>query len=107
MRYYGKFNLEGFAEAFFVSDINEEIPNDAVELTKEQYNTLVENQHEKAFVDGGVVDKSIIYDYEYIRMRKSEYPTIEECVHALLDGGETYEALKDARAAVKAKYPKP
>ena len=41
---------------------------------------------------------------EYARKRKSEYPTIEECVHAILDG--ELDALQVKRQAVKDKYPK-
>jgi len=41
---------------------------------------------------------------EYARKRKAEYPTIEECVHAILDDGLV--ELQEKRAAVKAKYPK-
>ena len=37
--------------------------------------------------------------------RKREYPSIEECVHAILD--DQLDALQAKRAAVKAKYPKP
>ena len=41
---------------------------------------------------------------EYARKRKAEYPTIEECVHAILDGG--LAELQDKRQVVKQKYPK-
>ena len=41
---------------------------------------------------------------EYQRKRKAEYPTIEECVHAILDDDLT--ALQAKRKAVKEKYPK-
>ena len=36
--------------------------------------------------------------------RKNEYPTIEECVHAILD--DTLDDLQAKRKAVKEKYPK-
>ena len=42
---------------------------------------------------------------EYSRKRKKEYPSIEECVHAILD--DNLEALQIKRKAVKDKYPKP
>ena len=42
---------------------------------------------------------------EYQRLRKPEYPSIEECVHALLDN--KLEELQAKRLAVKEKYPKP
>lgn len=41
---------------------------------------------------------------EYARLRKAEYPSIEECVHAILD--DDLEALQAKRAEVKARYPK-
>ncbi len=40
----------------------------------------------------------------YSDRRKSEYPTIEECVHAILDG--ELDDLQIKRQAVKEKYPK-
>ena len=42
---------------------------------------------------------------EYARNRKEEYPSIEECVHAILDN--QLDALQVKRQAVKDKYPKP
>ena len=42
---------------------------------------------------------------EYQRLRKPEYPSIEECVHAILD--DKLEELQAKRLAVKEKYPKP
>ena len=44
------------------------------------------------------------YDNDYARKRKEEYPTIEECVHAILD--DTLNDLQAKRQAVKEKYPK-
>jgi hypothetical protein len=45
------------------------------------------------------------YDSQaYARSRKTEYPSIEECVHAILD--DDLDALQVLRQAVKDKYPK-
>ena len=41
---------------------------------------------------------------EYARKREAEYPSIEECVHAILDDDLT--ALQEKRQAIKTKYPK-
>ena len=41
---------------------------------------------------------------EYARNRKDEYPSIEECVHAILD--DDLENLQILRQAVKEKFPK-
>ena len=40
------------------------------------------------------------------RNRQSEYPSVLDCIHALLDGGDTLTDLQAARQAVKDKYPK-
>ena len=41
---------------------------------------------------------------EYVRKRKTEYPSIQECVHAILD--DDLENLQILRQAVKDKFPK-
>ena len=41
---------------------------------------------------------------EYARKREAEYPSIQECVHAILDDDLT--ALQEKRQAIKSKYPK-
>ena len=40
----------------------------------------------------------------YSRKREAEYPSIQECVHAILDDDLT--ALQEKRKAIKTKYPK-
>ena len=40
----------------------------------------------------------------YADKRRAEYPSIEECVHAILD--DDLEALQAKRADVKARFPK-
>ena len=44
---------------------------------------------------------------EWKRNRQAEYPTHEDCIHALLDGGDTLTELQAKRTATKNKYPKP
>ena len=44
---------------------------------------------------------------EWKRNRQVEYPNHEDCIHALLDGGDTLTELQEKRQAVKTKYPKP
>ena len=41
------------------------------------------------------------------RSRISEYPDLESCIHALLDGGDKLTELQAKRSAIKEKYPKP
>ena len=38
--------------------------------------------------------------------RQKEYPNHEDCIHALLDGGDTLTDLQAKRTAIKEKYPK-
>ena len=44
---------------------------------------------------------------EYARDRQAAYPSIQDCIHALLDGGATLTDLQALRTAVKAANPKP
>ena len=44
---------------------------------------------------------------EWKRNRQAEYPTHDDCIHALLDGGDTLTELQAKRTATKNKYPKP
>ena len=47
------------------------------------------------------------YDNEqWKRNRQKEYPNHEDCIHALLDGGDTLTDLQAKRTAIKEKYPK-
>ena len=43
---------------------------------------------------------------KFKRNRQAEYPDAIECVHALLDGGDTLTDLQAQRTAIKDKYPK-
>ena len=65
---------------------------DITKPTEEEFNEIV-SAWEKTFSDN-----------QYQRDRKREYPSIEECVHAILDDDLT--ALQEKRQAVKTKYPK-
>lgn len=42
---------------------------------------------------------------DYARQREPEYPSIEECIHAILD--DDLVALQAKRQIIKDKYPKP
>jgi len=43
---------------------------------------------------------------QYQRDRAAAYPSIQECIHALLDGGDTLVDLQAARALVKSQISK-
>ena len=62
----------------------------------------------KADIEAKMVEVQAEYDAEeWKRNRQAEYPTHEDCIHALLDGGDTLTELQEKRQAVKNKYPKP
>ena len=56
------------------------------------------------------VSKTVEAEYdaqEYARNRATEYPTIQECVHAMLDNDNNeLDTLQAKRAEIKLKYPK-
>jgi hypothetical protein len=59
----------------------------------------------KADIQAKQAELQAEYDaQDYARKRKAEYPTIEDCVHAILD--DDLENLQILRQAVKEKFPK-
>jgi len=66
-----------------------------------------ENADEKAaaITEEAILQKVANFDsMPYSWKRQKEYPSIEECVHAILD--DDLDALQAKRAEVKARYPK-
>jgi hypothetical protein len=62
----------------------------------------------KADIEAKMTELQAEYDAEeWKRNRQAEYPTHEDCIHALLDGGDTLTELQAKRTATKNKYPKP
>jgi len=66
--------------------------------------TPIPNEQIQAEMDRLIADHD---KKEYQRKRKFEYPNLQDCIHALLDGGDTLTELQEKRQAVKTKYPKP
>ena len=61
----------------------------------------------KADIEAKMNEVQAEYDAEeWKRNRQAEYPKIDDCIHALLDGGETLENLQTLRQKIKTKYPK-
>ena len=61
----------------------------------------------KADIEAKMNELQAEYDAEeWKRNRQSEYPTHEDCIHALLDGGDTLTELQEKRQEIKVKYPK-
>ena len=62
----------------------------------------------KAEIEAKMEELQTEYDAEeWKRNRQAEYPSHDDCIHALLDGGDTLTDLQAKRTAVKNKYPKP
>ena len=65
----------------------------------------VQTEPTEAEIDTEVIRLQAEYDaQEYARKREAEYPSVQECVHAILD--DTLDALQAKRVSVKLKYPK-
>ena len=87
------------------------------ESNPQHLQTLIDNAisagHNKEDIESGYEDEEIVQGWlkdaneaskTYADKRKPEYPSIEECVHAILDN--ELNALQVKRQAVKKKYPK-
>ena len=60
-----------------------------------------------ADIEAKMVEVQADYDAEeWKRNRQAEYPSMDDCIHALLDGGDTLTELQAKRTATKTKYPK-
>jgi tryptophan 2,3-dioxygenase len=84
------------------------------------YDNVVNQVGDRAYdINGDLVDvdeakvakeiKKIEADFkskQYQRDRLQEYPDLQECIHALLDGGNTLTELQSKRSEIKKKYPK-
>ena len=61
----------------------------------------------KADIQAKQAELQTAYDTEqWKRNRQKEYPNHEDCIHALLDGGDTLTDLQAKRTAVKDANPK-
>ena len=61
----------------------------------------------KADIEAKINELQAEYDAEeWKRNRQAEYPSHNDCIHALLDGGDTLTELQEKRQEIKAKYPK-
>ncbi len=62
----------------------------------------------KADIQAKQAELQTAYDAEqWKRDRLTEYPNHNDCIHALLDGGDTLTELQAKRQATKLKFPKP
>ena len=86
-------------------------PNAEVSVSDNNINTIEWHNGttpiSKADIEAKMVEVQADYDAEeWKRNRQAEYPSHEDCIHALLDGGDTLTELQAKRTATKTKYPK-
>lgn len=86
-QWYGWINLED-GEVYSNLKLNDET---AVMPTEEEVNAKIA--------------ELTVPDWKLNRL--AEYPSLQDCIHALLDGGDTLTDLQAARQAVKDNNPKP
>ena len=67
-----------------------------------------EKQPTEAEINAKLVELETEYNAQaYSRNRQTEYPSIQECVHAILDNDNNeLDTLQAKRAEIKLKYPK-
>jgi hypothetical protein len=87
-------------------------PNASFEIKNNDINQITWHNNTtpipKADIEAKMNELQEEYDAEeWKRNRQAEYPTHEDCIHALLDGGDTLTELQAKRTAIKNKYPKP
>ena len=86
-------------------------PNAQVSVNAEDINQITWNGGTTPISNADILAKQAelqaAYDaLEWKRNRQKEYPDAIECVHALLDGGDTLTDLQAKRTTIKDKYPK-
>ena len=89
------------------SAVNSLVPNNKSHIENEKITLWesVETQPTDAEIDAEVIRLQTEFNAQaYSRKREAEYPSVQECVHAILD--DTLDALQAKRASIKTKYPK-
>ena len=89
-------------KASFEAPTNKVVNGEQVELTAEEVeatiNTWAENELAKQ------LDEE---QNGWLKNRLEQYPSLQDCIHALLDGGDTLTDLQASRQLVKDNNPKP
>tara|TARA_R100001480_G_C4623474_1_gene166760 strand:+ start:158 stop:457 length:300 start_codon:yes stop_codon:yes gene_type:complete len=86
-------------------------PEAKVSINAEDYNQITWHNDtpviSKEDIQAKQAELKAEYDaLQWKRNRQKEYPDAIECVHALLDGGDTLTDLQAKRTAIKNKYSK-
>ena len=92
-----------------VAALQELTPNAQWVLRADELTWLdeVQTQPTDTAIAAKIVELQAAYDaVAYARDRQAAYPNLQDCIHALLDGGDTLTDLQALRTAVKAANPK-
>ena len=95
---------DGLRQLGFSSEIDYSLQNDGGETYIREWKSAQPQPSEAEIEAAHAIFQSEWASKEYARKRRAEYPSIEECVHAILD--DDLVALQAKRSAVKDKYPK-
>lgn len=96
---------KGLEELGFVVNVDFVLQDDGDGVYIKEWNAKERSQPTVEEIEAAEAEWQAEYDsQEYARKRQAEYPSIEECVHAILD--DDLDALQAKRAEIKARYPK-
>ena len=95
---------DGLRQLGFSSQIDYSLQNDGGETYIREWKSAQPQPSEAEIEAAHAIFQSEWASKEYARKRRAEYPSIEECVHAILD--DDLVALQAKRSAIKDKYPK-
>ena len=95
---------DGLRQLGFSSEIDYSLQNDGGETYIREWKSAQPQPSEAEIEAAHAIFQSEWASKGYARKRRAEYPSIEECVHAILD--DDLVALQAKRSAIKDKYPK-
>ena len=95
---------DGLRQLGFSSEIDYSLQNDGGETYIREWKSAQPQPSEAEIEAAHAIFQSEWASKEYARKRRAEYPSIEECVHAILY--DDLVALQAKRSAIKDKYPK-
>jgi hypothetical protein len=95
---------EDFRDKAIIALVGESVSYDTDGDTIIKWHSKDVPQPSEADINAKAKEYETEWNNDYARKREEEYPSIQECVHAILDDDLT--ALQEKRQAVKTKYPK-
>ena len=89
-------------KASFEAPTNKVVNGEQVELTAEEVEATLNSWAENELARQLDEEQN-----GWLKNRLEQYPSLEDCIHALLDGGDTLTDLQALRTQVKSDNPKP